>query len=202
MLTSVNRKRGDDLLPAAMAVLRRDGPDALTMRNIAAEAKVTPTAFYRHFADKDALVRAVVREAFGVFRQAMVTELQGRHPEVWLRLAFERFLEFGLEHPNYYRLLFIEPHGFGIDRYPDDFRKGKSPAFRQLTSIVAECMRGGVLGGDPETDAPDVALVIYAHMHGLIALRLAGRFPDRREFKRFFLMSLDRLLAGLTAHPR
>lgn len=197
MLTTVNRRRGDDIMPAALAVLRRDGPSGLAMRNVAAEAGVTATALYRHFESKDALVAAVVKEVYRGFRQSLIAELPSSDPAIWLRLAFDRFLRFGLEYPNDYRLLFIEPHGKGIDRFPGDFVKGKSSGFRHLTDIVARCMNAGVLRGDSETEAAYVALTIYAHMHGLITLYLGGRFPDPRVFESFYHESMERLVTGL-----
>ena len=167
------------------------------MRNVADEAGITATALYRHFANKEALLTEVIRAAYALFRRSLMGEVPEARPEARLRLAFDRFLRFALEHPNYYRLLFVEPHGVGIDRYPDDFRAGKSSGFRQLRDLVADSMRAGVLAGQPSRDAADVALTVYAHMHGLITLFLAGRFPDARVFQRFYLESLDRLLNGL-----
>jgi AcrR family transcriptional regulator len=198
MLTLVNKARGEGILPAAMAVLRRDGPAGLVMRNVAAEAGVTATALYRHFDSKDALVKAVVKEAYRLFRQSLIADVTTGDAVVWLRVGFDRFLRFGLEHPNYYRLLFIEPHGHGIDRYPADFTKGKSAGFTHLRTIVERAIAEGSLSGT-RSDAPAVALTIYAHMHGLITLHLGGRFPDVREFERFYFESIERILKGLGA---
>lgn len=195
--TQVYGDRRDDLIASALVVLRRDGPAALTMRNVADEAGVTATALYRHYADKEALLADIVRATYRVFRQSLLVEVPEGNADVWLRLAHDRFLTFALEHPNYYRLLFLEPHGIGIDRYPADFQQGKSAGFRHLRDVVAACMREGVLAGEPAKHAADVALTIYAHMHGLIALFLGGRFPDAQVFQRFYLQSLDRLLDGL-----
>lgn len=52
-----------DVVRAAMAILRRDGLPGLTMRRLAAEMSVDPAAFYHHFKDKAAIVRAVGRSA-------------------------------------------------------------------------------------------------------------------------------------------
>lgn len=199
MPSTLERKRGSDLLTPALSVLQREGPAALTMRRVAEEAGVTATALYRHYADKDELLKALVRHVYGIFVQSLACEPPKENPEAWLRIAFDRYLRFALEHPNYYRLLFIEPHGIGIDRYPEDFEKGKSAGFRQLRDIVAECMRAGVLAGSPAKDAADVALSVYAHMHGMITLYLGGRFPERATFERFCARSMDRLFHGLRA---
>jgi AcrR family transcriptional regulator len=197
VLTHVNPGRRRAPLDAALLVLRRDGPAQLTMRNVAAEAGVTATALYRHFANKEQLLQAVHREVFAVFRGHLIAELGARSPADVLRLACDRYVGFALEHPNYYRYLFVEPHTVRIDRYPDDFRNGRSPTFRHLRDVVERCMAVGFLRA---RDATDAALTIYAHLHGLVLLHFAERFGgDDAVFRAFVQRSLDHLLDGLRA---
>lgn len=190
------RKRGEDPLPAALELLRREGPDALTMRNVAAEAGVTATALYRHYPDKEALIRALVHHVYGTFVAAMEREA-GDDPLATLRAAARFLRAYGLEHPNEYRLLFAHPHGFGIDRYPEDFLHGGARGFRMLREVVGKCMETGTLAGDAEEDAGEVALTLYGHMHGLIMLYLAGRFPQPTVFSSFYDRSVERLIEGI-----
>lgn len=49
----------DVISDAALQVGDRDGPDAMTMRRIAAELGCDPMALYRHFANREALLDAV-----------------------------------------------------------------------------------------------------------------------------------------------
>jgi AcrR family transcriptional regulator len=197
MLTSVNSAAQARPLEAALAVLRRDGPAQLTMRNVAAEAGVTATAIYRHFESKEALLTAVHREVYAVFRRSLVGDVRGRTAGDLVHLAFDRYIAFGMEHPNYYRYLFMDLHGVRIDRYPEDLRTARSPTFRQLRDIVTAAMEGGALApGDPT----DVAFTLYVHLHGLVALHLTGRFGGRdRTFRAFAKHSLDAILTGLGA---
>ena len=51
------------ILATALALARRDGPDALSMRRIATELDVWPMSLYRHFRDKDELLDALAGEA-------------------------------------------------------------------------------------------------------------------------------------------
>lgn len=196
MLTSVNSSpRRVPPLEAAIAVLRRDGPAALTMRAVAAEAGVTATALYRHFENKEALLRAVLAEVYGAFRTHLMAPLEGDDPSVWLHLASSRYLDFALRHRRFYELLFVTPHGLGIDRYPTDFLEGRSPTFRQLRAVVAACMDAGVLRPG---EVGDVALTLFAHMHGLVMLHFAGRFADDdARFREFYFRSLEGVVAGL-----
>jgi AcrR family transcriptional regulator len=194
MLTIVNKRRPLAPTAAALALLRREGPAALTMRNVAAEAGVTATALYRHFDDKTALLHAVVHEVYAVFHDHMIGELPGDSAAA-LSVACDRYLRFARSYPNYYRLLFAEPHEIGIDRYPKDFQSGRSPTFRALKSLVARCVADGVLSSGNEAD---IALTLYAHMHGLVMLHLAGRFQyNETLFERFYQDSIARLIDGL-----
>jgi TetR/AcrR family transcriptional regulator, tetracycline repressor protein len=50
----------DRVVEVALELLEADGPDALTMRGLAAKLGVAPTAIYWHVGDKQALLDAVV----------------------------------------------------------------------------------------------------------------------------------------------
>ena len=50
----------DRIVRAALGIADREGPDGVTMRAVADELGVTPTALYRHVADKRALVSLMV----------------------------------------------------------------------------------------------------------------------------------------------
>jgi AcrR family transcriptional regulator len=193
VLTLVNQSDGADrVVTAARRVLERSGPGALSMRNVAAEAGVTATAIYRHFADKNALLKTLIREEYNLFLGYVASPGAARRPRERLLAVFERYLDFALEHPSSYELLFVTPHGISIDRYPADFNSGRSRGFRQLKALVAEGMESGDIRDD---DPTDVALDLYAHAHGLVMLHRAGRFGGRDEvMRRFFRRSLLRLL--------
>ena len=51
---------------ATRTILSTEGIEGLSMRRVAAAVGVTPTAIYRHFADKDELVAAIVDEGFAM----------------------------------------------------------------------------------------------------------------------------------------
>lgn len=64
-----------------------------------------------------------------------------------------------------------------------------------MQDVVVEAQQAGALrAGDPW----DIAMSLWAHAHGLIALYRAGRFSyDERQFRAFYEASLQRLLDGL-----
>lgn len=56
------RYRRADVVDRAIAVLDEHGLDALSMRKLAADLGVQPSALYHHFANKDALLAAIADE--------------------------------------------------------------------------------------------------------------------------------------------
>ena len=68
-------------------------------------------------------------------------------------------------------------------KYPEDFRAGLSPTLGVAADAVAEAMNAGLLRKD---DAWDVAMTLWAHTHGLVALYRAGR--DERGARYFRVM--------------
>lgn len=62
-LTPKGRARRDALLDAALAVIERDGPAALTHRAVAAEAGLPTSAATYYFADIDDLLTSVLRRS-------------------------------------------------------------------------------------------------------------------------------------------
>lgn len=191
-LTLVNQRGGAErVLAAARRVLANDGLAAVSMRTVAAEAGITATAIYRHFKDKDTLLQVLIREQYELFLEYLAAPPSASTPLDRLMAAFDRYLDFALEHPNGYELLFIAPHGISIDHYPTDFVSGRSRGFRLLKSAVEACIRAGEIR---DGDAADIALDFFAHAHGLVMLHRAGRFGGRNDvMRRFSRRSLARL---------
>lgn len=67
------------LLDAALALSQRQGFAQLSLRQVAREAGVVPTAFYRHFESMDELGLALVEQSFSTLR-AMIRDAQ-RDPD-------------------------------------------------------------------------------------------------------------------------
>ena len=95
------------LLDEALATIRTDGVNEVTLREIATRLGVSRTALYRHFTDKRALLAAVATEGFHTLRQELVTAWQegGRD-----RAAFEAmgvaYIHFVVANPSHYRVMF------------------------------------------------------------------------------------------------
>ena len=184
------------ILAAARALFERAGPEAVSMRRVADAAGITPMAIYRHFPSREALLKRISDDSFSEIARHWDARKSGGDPLAQLLALQVIYLDYALAHPHLF------DHAFSVRRddarrFPDDFRARRSPTLNVVHDAVIEAQQAGALrAGDPW----DIAMTLWAHSHGLIALYRAGRFSyDDRRFQAFYRDSLGRLLDGLKA---
>lgn len=186
----------EKILKAAHALFERGGADAVSMRRVADAAGITPMGIYRHFPNRDALLKKLSDDSFQSVAHEWKSRSRSRNVLKRLNALMEPYLDYALTHPHMF------DHAFSVRRedarrYPEDFRAGHSPTFNVALDAVIEGMAQGVLKKD---DPHDVTMSLWAHQHGLIALYRAGRFSyDEAQFRAFYMKSLRRLLDGIKA---
>jgi AcrR family transcriptional regulator len=184
----------EKIVRAAHRLLDREGADAVTMRRVAEAVGITPMAIYRHFPDRDALLKRVSDDS--VKAVAEEWSRPSGDPDLARRLpaTLESYLDYALAHPHLFDHAFSAPRD-DARRFPEDFRARRSPTLNVLADALSEGMRQGALRED---DPWDLAMSFWAHAHGLIMLYRAGRFSyDETQFRKFYLASLGRLLDGI-----
>src|ERR1700760_3799226 len=96
----------DALVQAALKEAERGGPEAISIKALAARLGVSQPAPYRHFADRDALLQAVTAEAFRQFNAIMRAAVDKPSKRSKLSRFAQAALEFGLKRNGIYRLMF------------------------------------------------------------------------------------------------
>ncbi len=186
----------DRILHAARAIFEREGPGAVSMRRVATAVGLSAMAIYRHFPNREALLKRICDDSFQEIAHHWSARAQGGDVAARV-IAIQRiYLDYALAHPHLFDHAFSVPRK-DARRFPEDFIERRSPTLNVVADVVAEAQRVGYLRkGDPW----DIAMTLWAHSHGLIALYRAGRFSfDERQFRRFYESSLERLLDGLKA---
>lgn len=167
------------LVGAAIKLLEASGPDALSLRGVAAEAGVSQTAPYSHFKDKRALLAAVAEVGFERLR-ARMTPLDES-----ASTARERFLQtgrgyvaFALGSPGLFRLMFNSVLG-PLSDFPDLERKAQE-AYGLFHAGLEGVVEGGRL---PRAEVSTLRVSAWALVHGLASLlveqRLGGVDAER-----------------------
>ena len=163
------------LCEAAERLFAERGPDAVTMRQLAADLGVSPMTPYRYFQDKDDILAAVRANGFNRFADALeaarATPGSVRAKSV---AVGEAYLNFAFDHPHTYKLMF-DLNQPGQERYPDLI-----DAIARATETLSDYIRDHVAEGVLEGDAEEIGAMFWASTHGAIVLELAGQIPPGR----------------------
>ncbi len=150
------------LLEGARRLAAERGPYGFTLAEAARLAGVSPSAPYRHFKDKDALLGALSRRGFALFG-ARLKQAAAAGGEAGFMAMGRAYLAFAREEPGYYAAIFSW-------RDPNPSEQIEDSPFTTLVNAIASLLPAG-----PQRDAARLlALEVWAISHGIASLEAAG----------------------------
>jgi AcrR family transcriptional regulator len=162
------------LCEAAERLFAEKGLDGVTMRQLAAELGVSPMTPYRYFRDKEDILAAVRAGGFNRFAEALEVARERTPGDARAKSTAvgEAYLDFALQHPNTYKLMFDlnQPHEAD---YPELVEAGDR-ARATMSAYVEDLLAEGELAGDPQ----QIGMMFWAATHGAVVLELAGKLPQ------------------------
>lgn len=160
------------LCAAAERLFAEKGPDAVTMRQLAAELGVSPMTPYRYFQDKDDILAAVRTNGFNQFAEALEKARDSaKSARAKAASVGDAYVRFAFEHPHTYKLMFDLNQPMD-GNYPELLEAGKR-AHETQTAWVKDQIAAGEMGGDPE----QIGAMFWAATHGVVVLEMAGKLP-------------------------
>lgn len=163
------------LLDTAVEHIAREGTEGLSLRALAREAGVSPTAPYRHFENRQALLAALATEGFRELGSRMETD-----PE---RLTLEPavvFFEAGMTYVTYARENGVKYHlmfGDTIGDFTDhaDLLEASQACYAHFEAMLQAGIDTGVLLQIP---VRELGAVVWSMVHGVAGMLIAG---DRKR---------------------
>ena len=186
------------LLDEALATIRTEGVEGLTLREIGARLGVSRTALYRHFADKRALLAAVATEGFRTLRHRLVAAWEeGGHD----RAAFESmgvaYVRFAVANPAHYRVMF---GGFVDPKVCEpELAAEAAGAFQALVDALAALQRDAIMRAEHTVT---MARFVWAVVHGVAMLGIDGQLPEAGAVEELMRYALERLRTDIEAAER
>ncbi|MDY0871698.1 TetR-like C-terminal domain-containing protein [Dongia rigui] len=162
------------LLDAALAILEREGLSGLTLRKVAAKARVSHAAPAHHFPTIKALETALAAIAFERFHDAMATARRAApaDPAAQVRAAGDGYLAFARANPALFRLMFAASQ---LDWSDAALKDAATASFQQLTDITAPF--ADQLGLKSDADRAALQRLIWSNAHGFAHLYIDGKMP-------------------------
>ena len=163
------------LLAAALDILETDGLHALTLRKVAAKARVSHAAPAHHFPNLKALQTALAVIAFERFSDSMATarEHARKDAATQIRAAADGYLAFARANPALFRLMFQESQ---LDWSDMTLKQAAEISFRHLVEITAPL--ADQLGLKTPEDRQELERLVWSSAHGFAHLHTDGKMLD------------------------
>ena len=160
--------QGHALLDAASRLLSAEGPGALTVRRMAAEAGCSTMGVYSRFGGKDGVVEELYKEGVELLFADMDL-VQSDDPLDDLLVCNRRYRTNALAHGTHYMVVFggVIP---GFTPSPEAVAMSLE-AFGRLAARVRRAQDAGLLVDEP---TEEIAEIFWATMHGHVMLELIG----------------------------
>ena len=162
--------------------------ESLTVRAVAAAAEASTTAVYSLFGGKDGLIGAVRDRAVAGLFQDLSTAQTSADPLADLYALAVAYRRWGRGHSHLYTVLFG-----GVQSFDPSGEVGARDPIRPLLAAVDRALTASVLAGE----ATSIALSIWATLHGLVTLELAGAL-DAATAEAAFRSAIHATLRGWT----
>ena len=177
----------DRLLAAAAELLDEAAGEDVSTRAICDRAGVRSPTLYHHFGSKERLLEAVVSHGLREFLDG-VDEPPADDPVAHVREAWDLHVQFGLENPSFYALVYGRT------------RPGRPCAVvADLRAMVLRALEPAARHGRLRVTPEDAAAQIVAAGSG-VALTLIAQPPEHRDLA-LSAQVRDAILASLTTAP-
>jgi AcrR family transcriptional regulator len=192
------------LVEAALQLVEEGGAAAVSVREAARRAGVSPGAPFRHFPSRDALMKAVAEEAQRRFRaeiEASLAQAPSGDPLARFRCLGLAYLRWAMRNPTYFEVI-SSGRVFAHDRAAD-LSRDNAELIGMTEAILADAASQGQLRS---ADLKRVQIAGRALVYGFARMNIDGHFPRwgvaEAEAERTAEAILDLFIDGIAKSPR
>jgi AcrR family transcriptional regulator len=181
----------ETIVAAARRQVEAHGFEAVSLRALARDLKVTAPALYDHIDSKSDLLGLVAAEGFEELVSSF-SRIQATSPDARLRDRARGYVAFAVEHPELFRLMFqYRPVEIAID--VDNELDAASRAFEASFADISEMIK---IGGLVNRDVVELSIMLWSAVHGVATV--AMMMPNT-EYEGLAGDVINAMLIGL--HP-
>ena len=179
------------LITSALSQIKKNGPVNLSLREVAGEIGVSPSAAYHYFPDKESLIGSIAEHLFADLAK-MEEEAVNSIPGKSALAAKKRMRAIGIA---YYKWAKKQPHSFqlmfgGFCKVDGTNGHEDKVAFQLLTKALDDLVETGAM---PKSSRKGGELLAWSSVHGATNLIIEGHLPEEA-----FELVLDGIEKGLS----
>jgi AcrR family transcriptional regulator len=173
------------ILDAAKSLFVEKGFEETSMRAIAEKIEYSPATIYLYYKDKVALIHDLHLEGFTRMNRDMSVLFHVSDPFERLIAMGRAYVQFSLENPEFYELMFIMHKPLqGLEK-PEEWKMG-ALSFDNLINVVKECQALGRFQGK---EPIQLSFLIWSCVHGICSLKCCHRIEIIQEIPHDQLIS-------------
>jgi AcrR family transcriptional regulator len=186
------------LIQTAVKTIAQRGVDALSLRELAARAGVSPGAPYHHFPNRSDLLASIAEDGFTRLEAQLIAARDGAPDNASVRLEAMglAYVTFAASSPGYFRVMF---HGGSAATAPTE---AGLRTFNILRDAVVACQHAGEA---PKGDATGLVLVAWSAVHGFATLWVDRALPfeglEPEQLAPEIGRLITRMFSALAARP-
>lgn len=185
----------DIILACSLDQYLQDGYRGLSMRKIASKVGISATAIYRHYSNKEELFHQVIKNGFGTYTNYLLPATQEETAEKRFYKTLEYALDFVMDHPRYFELIFVKSDSKDELANHNDLRKDSKISFDFYTARINECIETGYF---KEDHPGEVSALLLSSYIGFFSLYIGGLLPrSKKEIKQLYWRSVERIMSGI-----
>ncbi|MEQ8313698.1 MAG: TetR/AcrR family transcriptional regulator [Gammaproteobacteria bacterium] len=163
------------LIDAAMALIDTNQTDAISLRRLAKEVGVTPSAVYNHFADKDSLMLAIKIRLYEELNRFFDSRCEdSSDPEQGLLDVCYAYYRFSQEQPA--RFLFLFSSVLPLERSTPEFIEVACHSLVRSRKLIYKVFEKYNIPCKEE-DVINTTILVWSQLHGIVMLRNSGSIP-------------------------
>ena len=173
----------EQILAAAKTLFLEKGVEKTSIRNIADLIEYSPGSIYRYFKDKNEIFHALHQGGFQQLMGKMEVLITIPNPMSRLKAMGSIYVEFALENPDMYDLMFIKeaPMEHVSNSNDEQWKEGYG-TFNFLRATIKECILEGYFQGH---DQEALSFMVWSTVHGMVSLHIRRRcevvLADRQD---------------------
>lgn len=160
------------LIGEAMKFLQSNEVESLSLRRLAREVGVSPSAVYNHFPDKNALMLAIKIRLYGKFNDYIASHCKASEDPVdsLLQICLA-YYDFSQEHPARFKMLFSST--LPMEWSTPEMVEVSCHNLVIVRKLVLAIFNKYQVPCDEET-VVNTTLLLWSQIHGIISLKNAG----------------------------
>jgi len=178
------------ILSASRDIAAREGWQAVSIRKVAERIEYSPPTIYEHFASKEALLIELMREGFRLLMERVQVGSSAAAPEARIMAVALAYWDFAWDYPELYQVMhglggvpFCFDAGIEADESAPNLPESEqfSPEAKAVFQFTMDALKDLVGGGEQDCEEREASVhILWATLHGLVALTMAGRIDGGR----------------------